>query len=1076
MADRFEMAESEEPPVSDAPRRRVRWRRVGVPALALVMAAGAGLWLGREQLADRVIAGQLRGYGLPATYEIESIGPGTQILRNVVVGDPQRPDLTVERVLVGIEYHLGTPTIGSVRLVRPRVYGQYLNGKLSFGSLDKVLFAPRDPNKPFALPRLDLAVEDGRGLILSDYGKVGLKLDGRGRLDDGFAGTLAAVAPRISGGNCTGEQASLFGRVSIREERPGFSGPLRLKSLSCEGGARSGAIVAQVDARADKGLGGVAGDATVRGQGLALTGATIETLALDTRLAWRENVLTGRIEANAGGVKTGGVSIGLLGVEGAVRAREGFRKAEFRGALEGEGLRRGKVLDAGLASAERSASGTLLAPMLAQLRQSLLREERGSRLSGEIALRRNGDGLSLVAPQAQLVGGSGASLLTLSRFQVATGGDDGPPRLAGNFATGGAGIPRIVGRMERGRAGQALFRLTMAPWRAGGGSLAIPEMMIAQVGDGSLGFSGTAQLSGAIPGGSVQNLVLPLNGAYGASGELALWKRCVTARFDRLVLGQMQVDGNRLGLCPPGGSAIVRNGAAGLRVAAGTPGLELTGRLGETPLAVKTGAVGFAWPGVLTARAVEVALGPADTATHLKLADLDARLGKDFTGSFGGVEAKLAAVPLDVSNAAGQWRYADGALVLSGVGFELTDRLDPARFERLRSEGATLALADNRIVANALLREAKSGREVATTVIRHDLGTGAGHADLKVDGLVFDKGFQPDDLTRLALGVVANVKGTVRGEGDIDWSARGVTSKGRFGTESMDLAAAFGPVKGLSGTLEFTDLLGMVTAPHQKLRVASVNPGIEVADGVVDLTLLPDQVLRLHEARWPFLGGTLTLEPTDLRLGVAEARRYTLTIVGLDAAKFVERMELGNLSATGTFDGQLPLVFDANGGRLEKGTLVSRPPGGNVSYVGALTYRDLSPMANFAFDALKSLDYRTMTIAIEGDLEGEIVTNVKFGGVKQGAGTKRNFITKQVANLPIQFNVNIRAPFYQLITSVKAMYDPAFIKDPRTLGLVDAQGRPIQRFGNGVRPGGAPVVVLPGEQRSIQPAESGNLP
>ena len=74
---------------------------------------------------------------------------------------------------------------------------------------------------------------------------------------------------------------------------------------------------------------------------------------------------------------------------------------------------------------------------------------------------------------------------------------------------------------------------------------------------------------------------------------------------------------------------------------------------------------------------------------------------------------------------------------------------------------------------------------------------------------------------------------------------------------------------------------------------------------------------------------------------------------------FVEQMDVGNLSATGTFDGT-----DADRLRRCRGTagsrrvlLVSRAPGGNVSYVGELTYEDLSPIANFAFDALRSLDY-----------------------------------------------------------------------------------------------------------------------
>ena len=83
------------------------------------------------------------------------------------------------------------------------------------------------------------------------------------------------------------------------------------------------------------------------------------------------------------------------------------------------------------------------------------------------------------------------------------------------------------------------------------------------------------------------------------------------------------------------------------------------------------------------------------------------------------------------------------------------------------------------ITANALLANPKSGREVTRVAIVHDLGTAAGHADLDVPGLLFDDTLQPDMLTGLALGVVANTKGTVTGRGRIDWTESGVTSSGR---------------------------------------------------------------------------------------------------------------------------------------------------------------------------------------------------------------------------------------------------------------------------------------------------------
>ena len=127
MADSFELAETDVSPALQSVSRRSRWRTIGVPALAIVLVTGTGVWLSREYLADRVIAGQIAAYGLPATYEIESIGPDAQVLRNVVVGDPKRPDLTIERVLVAMDYRWGTPTIGSIKLIKPRIYGQYLS-------------------------------------------------------------------------------------------------------------------------------------------------------------------------------------------------------------------------------------------------------------------------------------------------------------------------------------------------------------------------------------------------------------------------------------------------------------------------------------------------------------------------------------------------------------------------------------------------------------------------------------------------------------------------------------------------------------------------------------------------------------------------------------------------------------------------------------------------------------------------------------------------------------------------------------------------------------------------------------
>lgn len=1048
--------------------RRARWRIVlGVLLLALVLAF-AFAWGSREDIAGNVIGSQLRQSGLAATYDIERIGPATQILRNVVIGDPENPDLTVDRLEVVIRYRLGFPAIGRVTALRPRLYGSYRDGNLSFGSLDKVLFEDGDPDKPFRLPDLDVAIADGRGLIDTEWGPIGLKLHGAGPLRDGFKGTLAAIAPEAVVEGCAVTRASLYGTARIAAERLNFTGPLRLAALSCPDGARLSRAAVRVKAVLDKRFDGGEAELALETGAAAFGDVSARQLRGTAKATYRRNSLTARYDVEARAVNASSLAAGLLHTEGSLRSQNGLGRIELDGSLNAANLALGQGLDDGLADFQRAAEGSLLAPMLAQIRASLAREAPGSRLAASYLARVTDDGTSLVVPQASLRGRSGATLLSLSRFQARSIGG-GAPLLSGNLVTGGPGLPRIAGRMSRSARGAVVLRLSMADYRAGEGRLAVPGLVLAQGEGGAIGFSGQALLSGPLPGGSARELVLPLDGNWSPQGGLAMWRRCTQIAFEGLTYANLALDRRSLSLCPQRGQAILRSGPGGTRFAAGTSALDLSGRLGQTPIRIKAGPTGFAVPGVLAARDVQVSLGPVDTAARFNLASLTARIGEDIAGRLEGTEMRLAAVPLDLLDAHGSWRYADGALTIANGTFQLIDRRSDSRFEPLAGRDGAVTLRDNLITANTVLTHPGTGREVTTADIRHDLDSGRGTADLAVRGVTFDESLQPEALTRLALGVVANVRGSLRGEGRISWNENGVTSTGRFTTDNLDFAAAFGPVKGASGTLVFTDLLNLVSAPDQRLRVASVNPGIEVLNGEIRYELRRGMQLAVLGGTWPFLDGTLTLEPTALNLGVSETRRYTLRIVGLNAAKFVERMELPNISATGTFDGALPLVFDDAGGRIEGGVLTSRPPGGNVSYVGALTYEDLSTMANFAFESLKSLDYKEMRVGIDGALTGDLVTRVRFDQVRQGTGATQNLITRQIGKLPIQFNVNIRAPFYQLITSFKALYDPQFVKDPRTIGLLDAQGRPIAP--SVTNP--SPPVVRP---EDIQPSDSEERP
>ena len=1052
------------------PRRGPYWRILAGLGIALLVAL-AGIYLARERIANRIIAGQLDDLGLPATYQVETISSNRQVLTNVVIGDPAHPDFTAERAVIETQLTFGTPTIGRITLTRPRLYGRITPGGISFGALDKVLFAKRAGAK--GLPDLDLAVIDGRARIDSPYGPIGLKADGNGNLRGGFAGTVAAVAPQFAFGDCRAQHLSAYGKISVTAAEPRFAGPLRLLSLDCPKRqlALRGANV-MLDAKLGAQFDTAEGTYGLDSGAMALPGAALASASGNGAFAFKDSNLTAGYKLNGRGLDAAGAKVAQVALEGSVASADHFATIATDGLASGRGISAGNGLERSLAQLEQSGSGTLLAPLAAQIRTALAREAPGSSFSANYQLRQTGALTNLLVPSAVWQGGSGARLATLSQVSLVTGGRAGP-RFAGNVVTGGNGFPHITGRFEQNGTGGGRARLSLAEYHAGDSLIALPELQVVQLPGGAIGFAGLARLSGALPGGRVENLALPIEGNWSASGGLAALRRCTPVSFNSLKVANLTLAGQTLTLCPGSSGAIVKSDARGTRIAAGAAGLVLNGTLGSTAVRLRSGAVGVAWPGALAARDIAVSAGPVAYPTTVRIARLDAVLGKVVTGTFAGSELKLNAVPLDVLDAAGQWRFAKGELNISGATLTVKDRLTDARFHPLVARGAALQLHSTTFTAQALLREPKSDRPVVETLITHDLDTASGHADLNVAGISFDKQIQPDTLTRLTQGVVALAKGTIYGKGQVDWDRRGVTSSGDFSTDQFDFAALFGPVKGVRGTVHFTDLLALITAPHQHLKVASINPGIEVNDGDVDFQLERDHLLVVNGATWPFIDGSLTLQPTRMVLGAAETRRLTIKVDGINAAKFVQRLELSNISATGTFDGTLPLIFDENGGRIEGGMLVSRPPGGNLSYVGELTYKDLSPMGNFAFQALRSLDFKRMEIALDGNIDGELVTKMRIDGVTQGKSAKRNFLTKRLSGLPIRFNINIRGPFHQLVTSFKSLYDSSYVRDPRSLGLIGADGKAPQPGAPVGRNASPPPAI---KSDDIQPADSRTKP
>lgn len=1026
----------EEAAAAPRPKRlfKKRWMTAGA-----VAALAAALWVAREPLADRFIRDQFEGRGIPAHYTIDEIGFSTERLTDVVIGDPAKPDLTARLVEVQIAYGLSGPYVSTIRADGVRLYGRFADGQLSLGALDRF----RDPTDttPFALPDLAVTLRDARARIDTPWGAVGASLNGTGNLRKDFTGKLALVAPAIAAGGCVARDVSFYGDLRVRDVRPQLEGPLRGRALSCAEW-RVAAVSPQValDLSLDETLRSWKGEADAAINRLTADAVRADRVALLARFDGTAERTSLATEAKIAQLRGNDFSAETVALDAKATVGRAAPIAggtiRFARAKASPGLRRS------LADAGKGLAGTPVGPLAAKAGAALAAMLADTGGGARFLLTGEGQAQRIEVSAATLASASGARLSGGSESRVAyLFGADRPAWLIdGLWRFGGGGLPSGELTLDRSADGNLDGIARFDSYAAADARLALYPVRFSSGRRGTIRFATRAVLSGPLADGRVEGLSLPLSGAIAPSGGVALDGGCTRVGFERLGVAGFRFARTGLDLCSNPGDALLSAGKDGLRGRIAIPRIALLGTNGTSPFAFESGRgeidlATMRW----TLADAGVRLGEGEGATHFAAATIAGQsTAQGLAGKLAGASGKLGAVPLEMSDVAGDWRWANGALTLDG-GLVLTDASPDPRFAPLVSDNAALRFADGAIEATAGFDERRKGRKILDAVIRHDLGTGAGHADLIVDELRFDDGFQPDQLTRLALGVVANVQGAVDGTGRIDWTPEGVTSRGRFTTTNTNLAAAFGPVTGLSGTLTFDDLLSLRSAPGQTATLAEVNPGIPVVGGTIEYRLLGDNRVRIEGGRWPFAGGELVLHPALLDFNAAQTRRLTFDIVGVDAAVFLQQFGFENINASGKFDGTLPVEFGGLGARIVGGRIDARQGGGTLAYVGELSNHNLGAMANFAFGALRSLKYDDLSILLNGDLDGEMVTDIRFGGVGQGEGATQNFLTRQVAKLPLVFNVKVHAPFRQLITSAKGFYDPTVLIEQNLPTLLRVQ-------------------------------------
>jgi len=1014
--------------------RRPLWARLtmyaAVGLLALMVLILALVWIERRPIATHFLRNEFEKRGVQARYHLDRVGFRTQQVSDLVIGDPKRPDLVAKRATIEMRLKLD----GSFRVFRVvargvRLRGRLLHGKVSWGQIDKLL--PPPSKKPFALPDIVLDVADSGISLATPFGAVGVALQGNGRLSGGFKGRVAVASPRLTPGRCTAVGVHTNVAVSVVARHPKVDGPVTLASLTCPA-SRFYVVAPRFDAKASfnesftsvDGSGRMAiGTVTAGANGLA---AFVGDITYTGSLA----SVSGQVKLSAQRSRMATVTAERTRLDGGYHL--GLRNGTF--ALDADFAADDSTLDPKMLDSVTiplsTAAGTPIGPVATAIGNAIGRTASRFNAAGRIKVVTFTGGGGARISSADVKGQNGARAHVSGRSGVTFYWPSSLLRIDGTIDMAGGGLPTGRITLDQPRPGGPMSGVAdFQPYVARGERLALAPIRFGPGPGGSTAVSTVALLDGPFPNGSVRALRLPIQGRLGPGGSFAVGTGCVVVSFNYLQLSTLQLGPTRLPVCPIGPAIVYKSGNGPVVASARMNKPVLDGRLGSSPLhlAAANGQIGGK---SFFFNSLALRLGKPEAPIVFDATRLNGSFaGSNLRGNFTGGKGKIGTVPLLITDANGSWQYrrtilsVDGGLIVSDV--------DPdPRFYPLKSNDVHLTVGGDYVRATGSLHHPATGTLVTNVNIEHKVSTDSGHALLDVPGIAFGPNFQPDELTRLTEGVLALVNGIVTGQGRIDWKASGeVTSSGDFTTANMDLAAPFGPVTGLKTTMHFNNLLELQTDPHQVATIASINPGIPVENGTVTYQLLPNNLVRVERGEWPFMGGKLILHETVLNFGSPTAKRLTFELQNFDAKQFVDSLGFQGIQITGTFDGVLPMIFDENGGRIVGGRLDSRPPGGELRYIGTKP-QGLAP--GIAFDLFSDIKYKTMVVRLNGDLAGEFATTLTVDGVSLGEskGLIAGMVHKVFSQLPIRLNVNINGPFRALIQMAKAFKDPTEVIAP----------------------------------------------
>ena len=214
-------------------------------------------------------------------------------------------------------------------------------------------------------------------------------------------------------------------------------------------------------------------------------------------------------------------------------------------------------------------------------------------------------------------------------------------------------------------------------------------------------------------------------------------------------------------------------------------------------------------------------------------------------------------------------------------------------------------------------------------------------------------------------------------------------------------------VENSSAEIQFSQLLPPTTPPGQEIKIGVADVGVPLSDGRLVFELPGDGTIKAQVRELDMFGGLLNSEPFEYAPGM-DPFTLVLAVNGVELEQLLAIAKLGDISASGTLDGVIPVTVENGEVAIRGGNLTSGEGGGILRYKP----RDIGPALEAAefstglfLQAVENFYYDSVQVTLdEGEAE-DLVLGLQLKGKNPDL----------YAGAPFELNVNLSGPLRALL-------------------------------------------------------------